>query len=134
MALVMSHATNPFPKLCRPLSRAILATALLACVGGCVPVFHRTLPDLVYSGVTGRDCSMVRLDRGESYCRTVALPLPPQPYCTRSLAGVDCWAQPERMHNLAPQVAELPHDPAIHQGLTDEQDRIRLARWPSDLQ
>ena len=134
MAVVMNHATNLSRTLFRPMSRAILAWVAVGCVGGCVPVFHRTLPDLVYSGVTGRDCSMVRLDRDETYCRPVALPLPPQPYCTRSLAGIDCWAQPELMHNLAPQVAELPHDPAVHQGLTAEQDRARLARWPADLQ
>lgn len=134
MAVVMSHATNLSRNLCRPVPRAILAWVTVGCVGGCVPVFHRSLPDLVYSGVTGRDCSMVRLDRGESYCLPVAPPPPPQPYCTHSLAGIDCWAQPERMQNLPPQVAELPNDPAVHQGLTTEQNRGRLARWPADLQ
>ena len=112
------------------------------CLAGCVPetvlplaaglgaevaIFHRTLPDLVYSGVTGRDCSMVRLDRGESYCRAVAPPVPPQPYCTRSLGMVDCWAHPELMANLPPQVAQGRSTP------TPEQDRIRLARWPASL-
>jgi hypothetical protein len=122
-----------------------LVGALLgaACVAGCVPgtvvpltlglgadvaIFHRTVPDLIYSGITGRDCSMVRLDRGESYCRPVDPPVPPQPYCTRSLGMVDCWAQPDRMPNLPPQVAEGP------QTLTPEQNRVRLARWPTDLQ
>ena len=95
---------------------------------GCVPVFHRTLPDLVYSGVSGRDCSMVRLDRGESYCRPVALPVPPQPYCTRSLGTVDCWQNPEQVANLGPNVAQGPT------ALTPEQNRIRLARWPTSLQ
>jgi hypothetical protein len=135
MAIVMSQAIRA-PLLSRLSARMMpgclkagcLAVFLAGFLGGCVPVFHRTLPDLIYSGVTGRDCSMVRLDRGDSYCRTVDPPLPPQPYCTRSLAGVDCWAQPERMSNLPPQVAELPHEP------TAEQNRVRLARWPADLQ
>lgn len=135
MALVMSHATRPTRRPRPParmmlgcLEAGCLAGLLIGFLGGCVPVFHRTLPDLVYSGVTGRDCSMVRLDRGDSYCRLVDPPLPPQPYCTHSLAGIDCWAQPERMPNLPPQVAELPHEP------TAEQNRVRLARWPADLQ
>ena len=131
-----------------PLVRAahrVLWTALAAaCLAGCVPaavvpltvatlgadvaIFHRTLPDLIYSGITGRDCSLVRVDRGDSYCRPTAPPVPPQPYCTRSLAGVDCWAHPELMANVPPQVGQGPHE------LTPEQDRVRLARWPTDLQ
>ncbi len=131
----MRHATVDFHRpLFSVFFRAMPAAAVVACVGGCVPIFHRTLPDLVYSGVTGRDCSMVRLDRGDSYCRPVDLPPPPQPYCTRSLAGVDCWTHPELVPNLPPQVAELPHDPGTYHGLTPEQNRVRLARWPSDLQ
>ena len=110
-----------------PLS-GLLPLLMGACLSGCVPVFHRTLPDLLYSGVSGRDCSMVRLDRGQSYCRPVEPPVPPQPYCTRSLGGVDCWQHPEQLVNLPPQVAQGPHD------LTPEQNRIRLARWPAALE
>ncbi len=125
--------------------RLFLLGMLLAAAGlcGCVPptvfpvyaglgldvaIFHRTAPDLVYSAVTGRDCSLVRLDRGESYCRPVELPVPPQPYCTRSLGTVDCWAHPELMVNLPPEVAQGPR------ALTPEQNSARLARWPADLQ
>ncbi len=113
----------------RPVLKAafpVLICALPLC--GCVPVFHRTLPDLVYSGITGRDCSMVRLDRNESYCRPVEPPVPPQPYCTRSLGTVDCWTNPEQVMNLGPSVAQGP------QQLTPEQNRLRLARWPAALQ
>lgn len=121
--------SNPLPAA--PPARALLALLGAAGVAGCVPataIFHRTVPDLVYSAVTGRDCSMVRLDRGESYCRAVEPPVPPQPYCTRSLGIVDCWADPGHMANLPPQVAEGP------QTLTPEQNRVRLARWPAALQ
>lgn len=148
MSRVPSPRPPPRALPSRPLPRRvppgrILAIGLAAaCVAGCVPatifpltaglgaevaIFHRTLPDLIYSGITGRDCSLVRLDRGESYCRPVAPPVPPQPYCTRSLAGIDCWAHPEMMANLPPQVADGPR------ALTPEQDRARLARWPADL-
>ena len=118
-----------FRLACRLLP-ALVALVALAALPGCVDVaiFHRTVPDLIYSGITGRDCSMVRLDRDESYCRPVAPPVPPVPYCTRSLGGVDCWAHPEQLVNLPPQVAEGPL------ALTPEQNRARLARWPSALQ
>jgi hypothetical protein len=137
----MSKAHRPLRHLISV--RTLTAMLAAACVAGCVPatiyplaaglgvevaIFHRTVPDLIYSGISGRDCSLVRLDRGESYCRPVAPPLPPQPYCTRSLAGVDCWAHPELMPNLPRQVAQGPHE------LTPEQERIRVARWPADLQ
>lgn len=96
--------------------------------GADVAILHRTVLDTIYSALTGRDCSMVRLDRGESYCKPVDPPVPPIPYCTRSLAGVDCWAHPELMPGIPAQVAQGPHE------LTREQDRIRLARWPESLQ
>lgn len=133
----MSHPARTLPRSRvrsrRPWwHRLLICVPAAACVSGCVPVFQRTLPDLVYSGITGRDCSLVRLDRGESYCRPVDLPPAPQPYCTRSLGGVDCWAHPELVVNLPPQVAQLPHE-ADPGGLSPGQDRVRLARWPADL-
>jgi len=108
-----------------------LLAALLPCPG-CVAVdvavFHRSAPDLVYSAVTGRDCSIVRLDRGDSYCKPVAPPVPPQPYCTRALGGIDCWTQPQLLADHPAQVADGPSS------LTPEQNQARLARWPSELQ
>lgn len=118
----------------RRIAGHLACLGLLAGLPGCVDVavFHRSIPDLIYSGVSGRDCSVVRLDQGQSYCVPVALPPKPPPYCTRSLGGIDCWAHPELVTNLPPQVAQGPHDGA--QALTEEQDRSRLARWPADLQ
>ena len=56
-----------------------------------VAVFHRGLGDMVVSTISGRDCSIVRLDRGLSYC--VPVQSPPAPaYCTRTLGRVECWA------------------------------------------
>ncbi len=93
-------------------------------LGASIAIFHRDLFDVLYSGLTGRDCSVVRLDEGRSYCRTPDPPVPPQPYCTRSLGVVDCWAAPERMDPLPPQVADGVAGP------TPEQERYRLRRWP----
>ena len=94
-------------------------------LGASIAIFHRDLFDVLYSGITGRDCSVVRLDEGKSYCRLPDPPWPEQPYCTRSLGVVDCWAAPELMNPLPPQVADGPGAP------TEEQERYRLRRWPN---
>src|SRR4051794_8190336 len=74
------------------------AVPLTAALGiahvGAVTTIGRTLPDAIYSLASGRDCSVVRLDRGLSYCRVEELPPAPPPYCTRSLGRVDCWRSP----------------------------------------
>ena len=56
-----------------------------------VPIFGRTLPDMVYSAAAGRDCSMVRVEQGKTWCREAGAEPKPQPFCTRSLGTVDCW-------------------------------------------
>lgn len=93
----------------RPVALAapVVALALLAgCEGGAVGPFAaanvvsltatgRDVPGLVVSAVTGRDCSVAHLDRGEpSYCRRDPAPPRAAPYCTRSLGAVDCWTSP----------------------------------------
>ncbi len=127
--------------LSRPCSRWLGAlalgasTALASCapgtvvpvVGGAgidIAVFHRDLFDMLVSGLSGRDCSVVRLDRGETYCRPVEPPTPPIPYCTRSLGVVDCWADPEAMPDIPPEVADGPR------ALTPIQEHDRTAPWP----
>ena len=112
-----------------PLGGCVAGTVVpVGALGGLeIAAFHRSIPDLAYSAVTGRDCSVVRLDRGESYCRPIAPPVPPQPYCTRSLGTVDCWADGAAMANQAPQVAQGPVK------LTAEQEWWRTAPWPANL-
>ena len=69
---------------------------------------------------------MVRLDRGQTYCTPRNQPPPPEPFCTRSLGTVDCWANPEMLP--APQ-RFVGDDPPP----TEAQDRYRRARWPKAL-
>ena len=94
---------------------ALLAVAPLAgCAGAAVyggvegasvAVFGRGLLDIGVSAVTGRDCSIVRLDRQQPYCAPRdRLPDAP-PFCTRTLGRVECWADPERFTTLPRQVA-----------------------------
>jgi hypothetical protein len=53
----------------------------------------RTTGDSIVSLVTGEDCSIARIGRGEAYCGQDNAPTPP-PMCTRSLGAVDCWTVP----------------------------------------
>ncbi|WP_149535841.1 hypothetical protein [Siccirubricoccus phaeus] len=88
-----------------------------------VTTIGRTLPDATVSLVSGRDCSSVRLERGESYCRTEDPPPEPPPYCTRSLGRVDCWRSPP----LA-----FPRQAGVADGrasLTALQEAHRMRRW-----
>jgi hypothetical protein len=89
-----------------------------------IAIIHRSPFDAVYSLATGRDCSVVRLDQGKTYCRREdPIPEPPR-FCTRSLGVVDCWAAPERLSPPQNEVADGPRT------LTDEQEAYRTRRWP----
>jgi hypothetical protein len=90
-----------------------------------IPVVQRDLFDVAYSTITGKDCSVVRLDRGQSYCRAEEPPPAPPPYCTRSLGTVDCWRDPNAIRGpIPPEVADGPRT------LTPAQERDRTRRWP----
>ena len=87
-----------------------------------VVVFGRSLGDVGASAATGRDCSIVRLDQGKSYCaeREVAAR---EVFCTRTLATVDCWAAPVPGRS---GVADAPVP-------SRAQENHRQARWPKVL-
>ena len=116
--------------------RRITAATLLLLLTGCgsfpvpvvaagaadltaVTVFHRDIVDLVVSSVSGRDCSIVRLDRGQSYCRPLDPPAEPPPYCTRTLGLAECWATPLMLPNPPRGLADGPW------ALTPEQEADR---------
>lgn len=101
--------------------------AFAAANAASVVVFGRAVPDLAVSAASGRDCSVVRLDRGETYCRPPEPPPAPPPFCTRSLGVVDCWADPARLPRPPREVADGPRR------LTPLQEGDRLARWPKSL-
>jgi len=114
----------------------VLAVPLLA--GGCmetaalvagasvatVPLVGRTLPDVVVSVATGKDCSLVRLDAGRSYCAPEeAKPAEPL-VCTRSLGVVDCWHNPKDLGVSYTEVADGKR------ALTPAQEARRTRWWP----
>ena len=105
-----------------PWTEPVAAVAGADLVSGMV--FKRDMFDLVWSGLTGRDCSVVRRDRGETYCRATEPPLPLPPYCTHTLGEVNCWTSPAVLPNPPPGVADGPTQ------LTPEQEANRTRTWP----
>lgn len=101
--------------------RWLLLASLLALPGCAVPVLHRSIPDALYSLATGRDCSIVRLDQNQTYCRPEEPPPEPPQLCTRSIGTVDCWRR------LPPGQQGVADGPATLTPL-QEADRTRL--WP----
>jgi hypothetical protein len=91
---------------------------------GSVTTIGRSPLDAVYSLATGRDCSVVRLDRGASYCRPQEPPPEAPAFCTRSLGVVDCWQDPA---SLQPRYRGVGDGPGT---LTPEQEANRTRRWP----
>ncbi len=90
-----------------------------------VVVIGRTLPDAVISVASGRDCSMVRLEQGKSYCRQPDPPPANPLFCTRSLATVDCWPSADSIAGPPRRgVADGPTN------LTPEQEAYRTRGWP----
>ncbi len=127
----MAQRPTPLPWL------ALLSLTLLAgcetaagvavgAEGASVAVLGRGVVDVGASAITGKDCSVVRLDRGQPYCAPREhLPDPP-PFCTQTLGSVQCWSNPEAFGVLPHQVADAPE-------LTPDQKRNVAARWPKSL-
>lgn len=91
-----------------------------------VTVLGRGIGDIAVSAVTGRDCSIVRLDRGETYCAARFPSEQPQPFCTRTLGTVTCWENPALLARPQTELGDTPPP-------TEDQLRYRAARWPKSL-
>jgi hypothetical protein len=118
---------SPLPPLLLLLALAGCAEptgAFAAANAASIVAFQRAIPDLVASAVSGKDCSVVRLDQGKPYCRPQEQPPARPPYCTRSLGTIDCWSNPEKLPGPPREVADGPRT------LTPEQEANRTRRWP----
>ncbi len=121
-ALALVAAMLPAPLLLAGCDGPSQALALGA-GGASIAIFHRTPIDMVYSSVTGKNCSVVHWDEGKPYCNRPEPEPPLQPYCTRSLGIVDCWSDPYAMRDLPPDVADGPRS------LNPAQEHDRLSGW-----
>jgi hypothetical protein len=100
------------------------ATVGVAANVGSVAAIQRTPMDAVYSLWTARDCSVVRLDQGKTYCRPVEPKPEPPPFCTRTLGAVDCWQNPATVPGHPRGLADGPSV------LTPAQEADRVRSWP----
>lgn len=91
-----------------------------------IAVFGRGVGDIGISAVSGRDCSVVRLDRGQTYCAPRDTAPAPDVFCTRSLGTADCWEDPAKLPGRYSGVGDTPPSTAA-------QDRYRSAPWPKAL-
>ena len=99
--------------------------ALGAAEGTSVAVFGRGVGDLVVSAISGRDCSIVRLDKGLTYCASTDPP-PAERFCTRSLGTPDCWDPAVAPATDRTGIGDTPAPNAA-------QAKYRAARWPKSL-
>ncbi len=107
---------------CHPAATPFVAVA--AAGAASIAIIGRTPIDAVYSLASGRDCSIVHLDLGDSYCAHPAPPPKAPEVCTRTLGTPDCFTDP----------AFLPDHPTpLADGatqLTPAQEKNRTASWP----
>ena len=94
----------------------LLPLFLLASCAAAAPQWH--------AGMTGIDCSLVRMQQGRPYCNTQEPPPERPPFCTRSLGTVDCWSNPQALSGPPREVADGPRT------LTQEQERLRTSATP----
>lgn len=98
----------------RMIAAAVLCVLLGACEamvpyaiidGAMVVGTQKTMADHAISLASGKDCSLVRIDRGLTYCKEDE-PAAPRPnlYCYRELAGVTCYSQPDPARNAKTQL------------------------------
>ena len=97
-----------------------VSTGLVVADAAVITVLHRDVFDVLVSGISGQDCSVVRLDRGKSYCRPIDPPAVPPPYCTGTLGLPECWATPLLFANPPRGLADGPW------ALTPEQEANRI--------
>ena len=71
-----------------------VAGGVLAANGALLIGVQHTAPDLVASVLTGRDCSVVNIELHKPWCPPPEAAPPPAPFCTRTLADVQCQAAP----------------------------------------
>ncbi len=105
------------------LALAVLAAAALASCGA-VPGFaqvegattiatEKPLSDHFVSFMSGKNCSTIRREKGQTYCEEDELrSAAPKVYCYRSIGGVNCYDRPDPFDGQTYQPLEETPPPA----------------------
>ncbi|MBL6927970.1 MAG: hypothetical protein ISR44_02255 [Rhodospirillales bacterium] len=78
--------------------------------GGVVIGSDKTMIDHVVSMSSGKDCSLVRKERGMTYCKEDEVIPRPEVYCYRELAKVTCYDKPDTRQGERRQVGDNEHN------------------------
>lgn len=68
----------------------------------------KTLKDHLVSFSTGKDCSTIRKERGQTYCVEDEITTPEEIYCYNTLGAINCFGEPQ---DYAPDVKMVGHTP-----------------------
>ena len=84
---------------------SLIAVACLVLTAACDAVYvgsaatvvttDKTLPDHAISLFSGKDCSTIRSERGQTYCKEDEVHPEPTVHCYRTLGRIDCYRQAE---------------------------------------
>ncbi len=89
----------------------------------------RPATDIVMTAEPRWACGLFRLVTGQGFCAPIEAPPRRPPYCTRGLAGVDCWNTPDPFGYYQRGLADGPWE--LPWGLTAAQEWNRLGHWPA---
>lgn len=68
---------------------------IVALEGASIVASDKAASDHLISWLSGKDCSVVRADRGLTYCAEDEVTIVPQVYCYKTLGSVSCYDRPD---------------------------------------
>jgi hypothetical protein len=78
--------------------------------GAVVVATDKTIADNAISLASGKDCSLVRKERGLTYCKEDEVIPHPDVYCYRELAGVTCYDKPDTRRGDRGRLGDNDHN------------------------
>ena len=95
---------------CGPLVPSSAAVAYLMLEGSVVARTGKTMADHTISLTSGKHCSIVRLENGQTYCSEDQVFPKPVVYCYRELAEVTCYERPNPDPSGGPPIGDNSHN------------------------
>lgn len=93
MRLVIVLFLSAFLSSCAAAVPLVASIAVIE--GGSIVATEKAVEDHIFSAYSGKDCSAVRVEKGETYCKEDE----PNPtagiHCYRTLGDITCYSQPD---------------------------------------